>query len=82
MSLDTSFDLKNVICLYLYDLKDTINLYDLNKDHQENIIIKNLYDIPKKYINKLDQQIIEQNKYKYIERLNVRHNKKMKKSKM
>ena len=75
MSLDASFDIKNVVCLYFYDLKDTINLYNLNKDHQHNIIITNLYDIELK--NKLNQQIIEQNKYKYVERLNAFDNEKI-----
>ena len=54
MSLDTSFDIKNIVCLYLYDLKDAINLYNLNKDHQENIMVTNLYDIPKKYLNRIN----------------------------
>ena len=63
MSLDTSFDIKNIICSYFYNLNDTVNLYNLNKDHQDNIIIRNLYNIEKKYINRLNQQIIEQKKY-------------------
>ena len=77
-SLDTSFDIKNIICSYLYNLKDTINLYNLNKNHQENIIIKNLYHISLKYTNKLSQEIIEQNKYKYVEKLDATSNEKIK----
>ena len=73
ISLDTSFDLKNIICLYFYDLKDIINLYNLDKDHQDNILITNLYDIPIKYLKKLNQQIIEQNKYKNVEKLRVKN---------
>ena len=71
-----SFDIKNIICSFLYNLKDTINLYNLNKDHQNNIRIINLYDIPKKYINKLNQEIIEQYKYRYVEKLNIHENEK------
>ena len=78
MSLDTSFDIKNIICLYFYDLKDTTNLYNLNKDHQGNIRIINLYDILQKNRNRLDQQIIEQNKYKNVEKLNIDDNEKIK----
>ena len=77
MSLDTSFDIKNIICLYIYDLKNITNLYNLNKDHQSNIIITNLYDILQKYRNRLNQQIIEQNKYKNVEKLNVNDNEKI-----
>ena len=44
-----SFDIKNIVCSYFYDQKDIVNLYNLNKDHQDNIIITNLYDIPEKY---------------------------------
>ena len=55
MSLEASFDIKNIICLYLYDLKDTINLYSLSKDHQNNMIVTNLYDIPKKYLSRINQ---------------------------
>ena len=72
------FDIKNTICLYFYDLKDVINLYNLNKNHQNNIIITNLFDIQQKYIQKLDQKIIEQNKYKYLEKLYASGNKKIK----
>ena len=71
MSFDTLFDIKNIICLYLYNLKDTINLHNLNKNHQENIRIINLYNISKKYLKKLSQQIIEQNKYKNVEKINL-----------
>ena len=78
MSFDTLFDIKNIICRFLYNLKDTINLYNLNKDHQENIIITNLYDISYEYKNKLSQQIIEQNKNKYVEKLYALDNKKIK----
>ena len=78
MSLDTSFDIKNVMCLFFYDLRDTINLYNLNKDHQDNIIITNLYDIPYEYLTGLNQQIIEQNKYKYVKKLNAYDNKEIK----
>ena len=77
MSLDTSFDIKNIICLYIYDLGEIINLYNLNKDHQDNIRITNLYDIKKK-IRKLNQQITEQNKYKYVEKLYTFDNKQIK----
>ena len=78
MLLDTSFDIKNIVCIFLYNLKDIINLYNINKDHQNNIIITNLYDIPIKYKNKLSQQIIEQNKYGYVEKLNASDNIKIK----
>ena len=77
MSLDTSFDIKNILCSYFYNLRDTINLYNLNKDHQDNIIIRNLYSVEYR-IYKLNQKIIEQNKYKYVERLNVFGNEKIK----
>ena len=78
MLLDTSFDIKNLVCLYFYDLKDAINLYNLNKDHQDNIRIINLYDIELKYINRLSQQIIEQNKYKNVEKIDASDNKEIK----
>ena len=78
MSLDTSFDIKNIVCLYFYDLKDTINLYNLNKDHQDNIMITNLYDIETKYKNKLNQKIIKQHKYKYIKKLYIYNRGKIK----
>ena len=78
MSLDASFDIKNIICIFLYDLNDTINLYNLNKDHQINIRIINLYDIPTKYIKRLNQQIIEQNKYRYVEKINACNNNQIK----
>ena len=78
MSLNIEFDIKNIICSYFYDLKDTINLYNLDKDHQNNIRITNLYDINSIYLYKLNQQIIEQNKYKYVEKLNAGDNKKIK----
>ena len=77
-SLTKHFNVKNIICSFLYDLKDIINLYNLNKDHQNNIKITNLYDIPEKYLKKLDQQIIEQKKYKFVEKLNACNNKKIK----
>ena len=72
------YDIKNILCLYLYDLKDTINLYNLNKDHQDNIIITNLFDIELKYKNKLNQQIIEQNKYKHVKKVYAYNNKNIK----
>ena len=77
MFLDTSFDIKNIICLYLYDLKDTINLYNLNKDHQDNVRITNLYNISE-HIYKLNQKIIEQNKYRCVEKLYAFNNEKIK----
>ena len=77
MLLDTSFDIKNIICSYFNDLRDAINLYNINKDHQENIMIKNLYDIPIKYLNRFNQQIIEQNKYRYVEKFGVIYNEKI-----
>ena len=77
MLLETSFDIKNIICLHLYDLKDTINLYNLNKDHQDNVRITNLYDIAK-HVYKLNQKIIEQNKYRCVEKLYAYDNEKIK----
>ena len=78
MSLEESFDIKNIICSYFYDLKDTINLYNLDKNHQDNIIIINLYDIELKYRHRLNQQIIEQNKYRYVTKLDVCDNRQIK----
>ena len=49
-SFAEQFDIKNIIYSYLYDQKDVINLYNLNKNHQNNIKITNLYDIQEKYI--------------------------------
>ena len=69
--------IKNIVCLYFYDLKDIINLYNLNKDHQDNIIITNLYEIETKYNNRLNQKIIKQNKYKYIKQLYFYNNKEI-----
>ena len=77
------FDIQNIICFYLYDLKDTINLYNLSKDHQNNVRITNLCDIPGKYLNRLTQKIIKQKKlpkswvFQNIEKLNVSSNEKI-----
>ena len=77
MSLDVSFDIKNIIYSYFYDLKDAINLYNINKDHQDNIRITNLYDIPEIYLKKLDQKTIQQDKYRYVEKFNADNNDKI-----
>ena len=77
-SLTKHFNIKNIICSFLYDLKDVINLYNLNKDHQNNIKIINLYDIPEKYLKRLDQQIIEQHKFRFVEKLNLCNNENIK----
>ena len=77
MSLGASFDIKNIICLYFYDLRDIINLYNLDKDHQHNIIIS-LNNKESECIDRLNQQIIEQKKYRYVEKLCVYNNKKIK----
>ena len=39
--------ISKILFVSVYDLKDTINLYNLSKDHQNNIRITNLYIIPK-----------------------------------
>lgn len=68
------FDIINIICEHLYDLKDVVNLYDLNTIFQKNIVIKNLYIIPSKYLSKINQKIIEQSKFKHIEQLCLCYN--------
>ena len=70
------FDIKNIICKYLFDLKDIINLYNLNRDHQDNIIITNLCDIPDIFLNKV-QVALGQKKFNNVERLNVSYNNKI-----
>ena len=47
-------------------------MYNLNRDHQDNIIITNLYDIP--YIYKLSQEIIFQKKFHFVEKLDAWNN--------
>lgn len=71
------FDIQNLICYYLYDLKDAINMYNLSKSHQDNIIIKNLCHIPDTYLRKLTQKIIEQKKFHRVEKLYAWDNKEI-----
>lgn len=70
-------ELQNIITLYLYNLKDVINMYNLSKKHQEYIYIVNLYNRNKNDLMKLSQKIIEQPKFKHIEKLNMDDNDKI-----
>lgn len=50
---------------------DQINIFNLSNQHQKFMIIKDLSNIGEKYIIKLTQTIIDQNKFKYVEKLNI-----------
>lgn len=69
------YDIQNIIIEYLYDLIDKLNIYHLTRTHENNIIIDDLMVIPYKYIHKINQDILLQNKYKNIKKLDINNNK-------
>lgn len=71
------FDLINITIEYMYNLKDVIHMYHLSKEYEDNIIISNLMILPFEQLFKLDQSIINQNKYHRIKKLYVSNNKKV-----
>src|SRR5438067_393378 len=55
----------------LLDFKSQINLLSTCRFFYWTLKIIDLYNIDEIYIHKLTNQIIEQNKYKYLKKLNV-----------
>lgn len=72
-----SFDLQKIAFEYLFDLKDQMNMYHLTREHEMNLKITDLYDIPEKYLHKIDQNLIKQDKYRTLKRLNLAGNRKI-----
>ena len=70
-------EIQNKISKYMYNLIDVINIYDQSKNHQMEIKITNLYSINKKELKKLTQNIIEQQKFKNVEKLDAKNNEKI-----
>lgn len=67
-------DIFNILCTLVDDFKILIYLYSLNKTSKNCINITNLYDLPYKYLKKLTQEIIEQEKFKFVVKLNASYN--------
>lgn len=74
--MDIPFDIKNMIIRYLFKITDIINMYNLNKDHQNNILITEVHD--QENTIKMSQQVIMQEKYKMLEKINLSYNIKIK----
>lgn len=71
MNCAIPYNIQNIISHYLYDLTDVINLYNLSKEHHNHIIIVDMYNRKKKQLKNLTQNILEQSKFKYLQKLNV-----------
>lgn len=70
----SNLDIHQIISDYLYDLKDKINIYNLDRYHQNYIFIYDLLNINSKYIKKLTQSVIKQPKFQNIIKLNAKNN--------
>ena len=74
-------EIQNEISKYMYNIIDVINMHNQSKNHQIEIRIINLYSANEKDSHKLSfkltQNIIEQKKFRNIEKLNVCHNSKI-----
>lgn len=68
-------DIVNIIKDYIYDLKDIINICNMNQVYRTNLYITNLYDIDTSVMVKMNQNTIEQEKFKHIEKLYIFDNK-------
>lgn len=68
-------DIMNIIKDYFYDLKDTIKICNMSKVYRANLYITNLYDIDKSIMIKMNQDTIEQEKFKRVKKLYIFGNK-------
>lgn len=68
-------DIVNIIKDYVYDLRDIINICNMNQMYRTNLYITNLYDIDTSLMVKMNQDTIEQEKFKHIEKLYIFDNK-------
>ena len=66
-----NLDIHQLVSDFFPDLKDVINLYNLDRDHQNYIHINDLYNFSDKYYDKISQNLIQQNKFKFVKKLNV-----------
>ena len=71
-------EIQNEISKYMHNLNDIINVYNQSKNHQTEIKIINLCGVNKRELQKLTQNIIEQKKFKNVEKLYAYNNSKIK----
>jgi len=71
-------EIQNEISKYMYKLIDVINIYNQSRNHQIEIRMTNLYSTNKRELEKLTQSVIEQDKFKNVEKLCAFGNEKIK----